>query len=104
MELVLAEVGRRRALIPVPFAIAGLLAKGGDLAAWIGLKPPITSDQVELLRTDNVTSGRFPGLQDLNIVPTPVEAALPSYLYRYRKGGQYADQPERIGPDRIVAA
>jgi NADH dehydrogenase len=94
MELMLAEIGRRRLLVPVPFAAAGLLGAAGDLAALV-MPPPITSDQVRLLRTDNVVTGLYPGLAELGITPTTLEAVLPSYLYRYRKGGQYADQEAR---------
>jgi hypothetical protein len=50
---------------------------------------------VELLKTDNVVSGAYPGLADLGITPTTLEAVLPTYLYRYRRGGQYADQEDR---------
>ena len=35
-------------------------------------------------------SGEAPGLSDLGIVPETVEAVLPTYLYRFRKGGQFA--------------
>ena len=93
MELVLAETGRRRALIPLPFNLAGLLGAVGDLVAGL-IPPPVTSDQVELLKADNVVSGEAPGLAELGVTPTAVEAILPSYLYRYRKGGQYADLTE----------
>ncbi len=92
MERVLAETGRRRLLVPMPYPVAGLVGIGGDLAAWVGLKPPLTSDQVTLLRADNVAGGDHPGLAELGIAPTPLESILPTYLYRYRKGGQFADQ------------
>jgi NADH dehydrogenase len=59
------------------------------------IAPPITSDQVTLLKADNVVSGAYPGLAELGIAPTTMEAVLPAYLYRYRKGGQYADQEDR---------
>ena len=59
------------------------------------IAPPITADQVLLLKTDNVASGGFPGLAELGITPTTLEAVLPGYLYRFRKGGQYADQEDR---------
>lgn len=95
MELVLAETGRRRALVPVPFPVAGLMGKGGDMLAAMGLKPPLTSDQVELLRTDNVVTGALPDITALGVTPTTVESVVPSYLYRFRRGGQYADHPER---------
>jgi NADH dehydrogenase len=94
MEKMLAEIERRRVLVPVPFPVARLLGAGGDFVAGI-LPPPITSDQVELLKADNVTSGAYPGLGQLGVTPTTLEAILPTYLYRYRKGGQYADQEDR---------
>jgi uncharacterized protein YbjT (DUF2867 family) len=96
MELMLAEIHRRRLLLPLPFPVAALVGKAGDLAAQLGLPPPITSDQVDLLRRDNVVSRTAPGLADLGITATTLEAVLPTYLYRYRKGGQFADQEERV--------
>ncbi|MDB5476219.1 MAG: NADH-ubiquinone oxidoreductase 39 kDa subunit precursor [Phenylobacterium sp.] len=95
MALMLAEIDRRRILLPVPFPVASLLGAAADLAANLGVPPPITADQVTLLKTDNVVSGAYPGLADLGIAPTTLESVLPSYLYRYRKGGQYADQEDR---------
>jgi NADH dehydrogenase len=94
MELMLTEIERRRVLLPLPWFAADLVGGLGDLAA-IALAPPVTSDQVKLLRADNVTSGQYPGLEALGITPTTLEAVLPTYLYRYRKGGQYADQEDR---------
>jgi NADH dehydrogenase len=53
--------------------------------------PPLTPDQVRLLRHDNVVAPAAAGLADLGIVPTTVEAEVPAYLWRYRAKGQYAD-------------
>ncbi|WP_337185073.1 complex I NDUFA9 subunit family protein [Phenylobacterium sp.] len=94
MEMMLAETGQRRLLLPVPWPAASLIGKAGDLVAGI-VPPPLTADQVESLKADNVVSGRHPGLADLGVAPTTLEAVLPTYLYRYRKGGQYADQDAR---------
>nr|MEA2797319.1 hypothetical protein [Phenylobacterium sp.] len=94
MELMLAEIDKRRFLAPIPWPVAGLMGAAGDLASAL-IAPPITSDQVKLLKVDNVVSGAYPGLVELGITPTTLEAVLPSYLYRYRKGGQYADQEDR---------
>jgi uncharacterized protein YbjT (DUF2867 family) len=94
MEILLKEIGRRRILLPVPFAVAGALGVLGDVAAAL-IPPPITSDQVTLLREDNVVSGKYPGLPEIGVTPTTLEAILPTYLYRYRRGGQYADLEER---------
>ncbi len=99
MELMLSEIGKRRILVPVPWGAASLLGGLGDLYLTVlgdGLfTPPVTSDQVLLLKSDNVASGAYPGLAELGVTPTTLEAVLPSYLYSYRKGGQYADQEDR---------
>lgn len=94
LELILLETGRQRPLIPLPWAVAGLIGKLGDLQASIlPLAPPLTSDQVEMLKSDNVAEGGLPGLAEAGVIPTAVEAVVPTYLYRYRKGGQYAETP-----------
>jgi NADH dehydrogenase len=99
MEMMLAQIGKRRALLPLPWPAASLIGAAGDV--WLKvlgdglIAPPITSDQVPLLKVDNVVSGACPGLSDLGITPTTLEAVLPEYLYSYRKGGQYADQEDR---------
>lgn len=97
IELVCAEIQRRPALIPLPFPVARLVGVGGDLAAMVGLTPPITSDQVELLKSDNVATGA-PGLAELGIAATSLESVIGGYLYRYRPGGQYADNLKRAAP------
>jgi NADH dehydrogenase len=89
MRYVLATIERKRLLIPVPFFAARIKAA---LLQYMP-KPPITPDQVELLRIDNVVSeaakaeGRT--LQGLGIEPEPLEAIVPSYLWRFRKTGQF---------------
>ena len=93
LELILAETERRRALVPVPFGIARILGRVCEPLALLTIAPPITADQVELLKTDNVADPNMPGLADLGVTkPVTVEAVLPTYLYRFRKGGQFADQ------------
>jgi NADH dehydrogenase len=89
MEYVLAVTERRRLLIPLPFALVKLKA------AFLQYMPTplLTPDQVELLKTDNVVSpaaeseGRT--LASLGIEPTAMESIVPSYLWRFRKTGQF---------------
>jgi NADH dehydrogenase len=87
LQLILREIGRKRALVPVPFGIASLQAAFLQLLP----KPLLTVDQVKLLKRDNVVSATASGLVDLGIEPTSVEAVIPSYLWRYRAKGEYAD-------------
>jgi uncharacterized protein YbjT (DUF2867 family) len=90
MEIMLAEIGRRRLLVPVPFAVAGAMAMPFDWfpmpLEWLPM-PVMTRDQVAMLRVDSVAGGDFPGLRDLAIEPTAIEAVLPGYLHRYRRAG-----------------
>lgn len=90
-EITLAQTGHARPLVPVPFAFASIQA------AVLGLlpKPPLTLDQVRLLKVDNVPGGVLPGLADLGIEPTPMEAVLPQYLDRFRIGGRFAKKKTR---------
>ncbi len=89
MEYVLATIERRRLLLPLPFPIAKLMATFLQFLP----KPPLTPDQVDLLRTDNVVTdaanreGRT--LAGLGIAPTTIAAIVPSYLWRFRKTGQF---------------
>jgi NADH dehydrogenase len=93
MEIVKHETGRRSVLLPIPFALARMIGKVGDVQARL-MTPVLTSDQVLLLQKDNVPAGDMPGLAELGVTkPTPVEAVVSTYLYRYRSGGQYAELP-----------
>jgi uncharacterized protein YbjT (DUF2867 family) len=83
MELVLEYTGRRRLLLPVPFSIASLAATFLEMVP----QAPVTRDQLKLLRIDNVC-GAVPGLPELGVSPTPLEAVLPEFLARFRKGGR----------------
>jgi NADH dehydrogenase len=53
----------------------------------------LTRDQVTLLESDNVVADGAEGLAALGIEPTGIEAIAPSYLWRYRRGGQFAEAP-----------
>lgn len=80
LELILKVTERRSLLVPLPFCVAKLQASVLRLLP----KPPLTPDQVKLLRVDNVVRGGKPGLTDLGIAPVAAEAVLPTYLHRYQ--------------------
>ena len=89
MDFILATIARRRLLIPVPY---GLLKLQAMFARFLP-KPPITPDQVELLKRDNVVSDAARGegrtLEALGIIPETIAAIVPTYLWRFRKTGQF---------------
>ena len=91
VQLILRIAGRDPALIPLPFGLAKLKA------AFLQFAPgdlKLTPDQVELLKSDNVVSeaAKSAGLtlEGLGITPESMAAVLPSYLWRFRKTGQFA--------------
>ena len=86
MNILLKEIQKRRFLIPIPFSIAKFMARILQLFP----KPLITTDQIEMLKEDNVVSNNYGTLRDLNIEPTTIESILPHYIYRFRKGGEFA--------------
>jgi len=66
--------------VPISFGMAAFLARFLELLP----APPLTRDQIELLKTDNVASAGAKGLADLGLAPTPIELIVPEYLARYR--------------------
>ena len=92
LERLLADIRRKRLLLPVPGPMARVLGLFGDVMAATPLAPVITSDQLALLKRDNVVAEGALGLKDLGVTPSPLEPIIPTYLYRYIKGGQYADE------------
>ncbi len=85
IELVLGEIRRKRLLVDLPFGLAAIQARLMSILP----NPPLTPDQVELLKRDNVVSSGALTLAALGIAPTAVEGVLPSYLDRFRRGGWY---------------
>jgi uncharacterized protein YbjT (DUF2867 family) len=96
LQLLCRETMHHRVLLPISFRVASLIGKVGDLQAkLLPIPPQVTTDQVELLKSDNVANPDLPGLAELGISPTAVDAIVPTYLWRFRRGGQFA-QPETV--------
>ena len=89
LELVLNEIRRKRPFVDLPFGLAALQAR---LMAILP-SPPLTPDQVELLKSDNIVSSGALTLASLGLTPTPAEVVLPTYLDRFRRGGWYGQRP-----------
>lgn len=96
-------IDRKRYPLPLPFFAAkpmGLMFGAAFRYIWplssgILGGPPITGNQVELLKSDNVVSEGALTLADIGVTEIEsIEAIVPSYLYRFRPYGQYHQKSE----------
>ncbi|TNE64492.1 MAG: complex I NDUFA9 subunit family protein [Alphaproteobacteria bacterium] len=88
LEFMMGHTGVRRPIIRLPWGLAMLQA------TFLGLlpTPPLTRDQVRLLKVDNVVTDGARGLKALGIRATPMEAVLPRYFDQYRVRGQFGTE------------
>lgn len=97
-DFILETIDRRRFKMSLPFFLAKPL--GYLIAAvwryippfsWGFLgDPPITGDQVELMKSDNVVAEDALTLKDLGVTELEsIEAIVPSYLWRFRDYGEF---------------
>ncbi len=89
LEKMLEVIERKRGFVSLPFGIAKAI---GGLAQYAP-GAPITPDQVEMLKSDNVVSESAESagntLIGLGISPQSIGSVLPNYMVRYRKHGQF---------------
>jgi NADH dehydrogenase len=91
LDDILRVTCRNKSLVSIPFGVASLLGSVASLVPFV--TPPITADQVTLLKKDNIVSeaaikeGRT--LEGMGVKPTLAAAILPTYLARYRPEGQF---------------
>jgi uncharacterized protein YbjT (DUF2867 family) len=79
VQLVLAQIARKRLLLPVPYFVWELLA---SLMTPLP-KSLISRDQVIVMTQDNVVGLQAATFADLGIAPTSIEEILPTYLDRH---------------------
>ncbi len=93
LKFVEQETGRNRILLPVPFAVAPLIGLAGEaLGALPFFAPPVTRDQITLMKRDNIVSDGAEGLAALGVTPKTVESIVPSYMVQYRRYGQFSER------------
>jgi uncharacterized protein YbjT (DUF2867 family) len=85
LDLLLGEIRRKRLFVDLPFGLATLQARLMSILP----NPPLTPDQVELLKSDNIVSSGALNLASLGLQPTAAEMIVPTYLDRFRRGGWY---------------
>ena len=97
-DYILKTIDRPRFKIGLPFFMAkpigyltGAVWRYIPPFSWGFLgEPPVTGDQVEMLKTDNVVADDALTLKDLGITSLEsVEAITPTYLWRFRPYGEF---------------
>lgn len=103
LEFILKETMRKRPLVSLPFPIAGAMGSlAGAAAKLVPITPPLTGDQVALLKRDNVVDQtgdpKIGAIRDLGVTRLEtVEAITPTYLWRFRPYGQFATPTNEAG-------
>ena len=101
-EFIGQTIDRKRYPLPMPFFAAkplglsiGLAFRVWPLSTGLFGAPPITGDQVEMLKSDNVVSSDALTLSDLGVTKLEsIESIVPTYLWRFRPYGQYHQKSE----------
>ncbi len=97
-DTIFSMVDRKRGKVPLPFWMAkpigylmGATWRFVPPFCWGFLgQPPITGDQVEMLKTDNVVAEGALTATDLGLTELEtVEAIVPAYLWRFRDDGEF---------------
>ncbi|MBL8676873.1 MAG: hypothetical protein JNJ47_05575 [Alphaproteobacteria bacterium] len=83
MGYLLKTIHRQRLLLPLPFPLAKVMATFAQFLP----SPPLTPDQVELLKSDTVVSPKAHTAKELGVHLNAMEALAPFYLMRYCPGG-----------------
>lgn len=77
VQLAGRTAGVPRPVLPLPAALGRLQALCMELAPG---EPLMSRDNLDSMKTDNVATGRLPGLQALGITPTGAATVAPAYL------------------------
>ena len=84
---ILKSIDKKRILVPLPYQIAKLSAKILQLLP----KPLLTEDQLELLKYDNIKSGKYKTNYDLGFNSDRVfNKEIEKYSYNWKSGGQFS--------------
>ena len=83
----LKTIDKKRLLIPLPLILAKMSAKIFEMMS----NPLITQDQINLLKYDNIPSGKYKTNFDLDLKANRVfDNEIEKYSFNWRDGGQYS--------------
>jgi NADH dehydrogenase len=86
-------INKKRLLLPLPLIVAKFSAKFFEVFP----NPLLTSDQLKLLKYDNIQSGKYKTNSDIGVPSTRYfDSEVKKYCYMWRKGGQFSTDKYRI--------
>ena len=89
LQRLLKLINKKRILLPFPLPLAQLSAKFFEILP----KPIITSDQLRLLKYDNVLSGKYKTNSDIGMPSKRYfNDEVKKYCYMWREGGQFSTE------------
>ena len=89
LKKLLLLIGKKRALIPFPLKIAKFSARLLEIFP----NPLLTSDQLRLLKYDNVSSGKYKTNSDIGVPSVRFfDEEVKKYCYMWREGGQFSTE------------
>ena len=87
LEKLLSLIGKKRLLLPMPISLARASAHIFELLP----RPPITNDQLKLLKYDNILSGKYKNNNDFDFnCSSRFEDEVNKYSYMWKNEGEYS--------------
>ena len=89
LQKLLNLINKKRILMPFPLPLAKLSARFFELLP----NPLLTSDQLRLLKYDNISSGKYKTKSEIGIPSVRYfEEEVKKYCYMWREGGQFSTE------------
>ena len=89
LEKLLNLINKKRILVPFPLLLASISAKVFQLFP----NPPLTEDQLRLLKYDNILSGKYKNNSDIGLPSKKYfDVEVKKYSYMWKEGGQYSTE------------
>ncbi len=96
LQRLLILMNKKRILIPFPFLLANFSAKIFELLP----NPLLTTDQLRLLKYDNISSGKYKTNSDLGMPSIRFfNQEVEKYCYMWRHGGQFSTKKYNLKKD-----
>ena len=89
LQKLLYLINKKRILVPFPLPLAKFSARFFELLP----NPLLTSDQLRLLKYDNISSGKYKTNSEIGIPSVRYfEEEVKKYCYMWREGGQFSNE------------